>query len=340
MLGTSSEEKKNQQLTQESGGTTAQANTEVVTPKETTTTTTTTPTATQNQNAAASTATTTTTTTTPTATSGTRSAAYEKAMATLKQAQSQAPTYTSSYDTEINEIYNKITNREPFKYDYSSDPLYNQYRESYTQQGKQAMIDSQAQTAALTGGYGNSYGSAVGQQQYDAYLSRLNDVLPELYGQAYDMYTQEANNLQNQYNLLLDRENSDYERYRNALSDYRYDLALDEDRANQLAADLANYGDFSGYAELYGQDAADIMAKTWATANPLPAYLNGQIDEEEYYQITGEYPIGYTPPGSESSGGGGSGGTSTGKPGPSLGYEYAGIYNPDLYTNIEDYPKW
>lgn len=306
MLGTSSEEKKNQQLTQESGETTTQNqnNTEIITPKETTTTTTATPAsaATQNQN---STATTTTTTTTTPATSGARSAAYEKAMATLKKAETQAPTYSSSYDAEINDIYNKITNREPFKYDYSTDPLYNQYRESYTQQGRQAMRDSQAQTAALTGGYGNSYGSAVGQQQYDAYLSRLNDVLPELYGQAYDMYQQEANNQQTQYNLLLDRENTDYERYRNALSDYRYDLSLNEDRANQLASDLASYGDFSGYAELYGQDAADTMAKTWAAANPLAAYLNGQIDEEQYRQITGEYPIGYTPPGTGSTGGGG-----------------------------------
>lgn len=203
-------------------------------------------------------------------------------MATLKKAETQAPTYTSAYDTEINEIYNKIINKEPFKYDYSTDPLYNQYKETYTQQGKQAMRDSMAQTAALTGGYGNSYGSAVGQQQYDAYLSRLNDVLPELYGQAYDMYQQEATNLQNQYNLMLERENADYDRYRDALSDYRYDVALDEDRANQLASDLAAYGDFSGYGELYGDDAADAMFKAWVAQYPDVAHVTGQITDDQY----------------------------------------------------------
>lgn len=236
--------------------------------------------------------------TTRTAPSAGRSAAYDKAMAALKQAENKAPTYSSSYDEEISEIYDKLTNREPFKYDYSADPLYNQYKESYMQQGKQAMRDSMGQTAALTGGYGSSYGSAVGQQQYDAYLSRLNDVLPELYGQAYDMYSAEGDALRQQYSMAADRQNTEYNQYRDALSDYRYDQALDAERAQQMALDLGSYGDFSGYAELYGEDAAKQMAMTWATANPLPAYLNGTITADQYYEITGEYPRGYEVPGS------------------------------------------
>lgn len=235
---------------------------------------------------------------TRTAPSAGRSAAYDKAMAALKQAENKAPTYSSSYDEEISEIYNKLTNREPFKYDYSADPLYNQYKESYMQQGKQAMRDSMGQTAALTGGYGSSYGGAVGQQQYDAYLSRLNDVLPELYGQAYDMYSAEGDALRQQYSLAADRQSTEYNQYRDALSDYRYDQALDAERAQQMASDLGSYGDFSGYAELYGEDAAKQMAMTWATANPLPAYLNGTITADQYYEITGEYPRGYDVPGS------------------------------------------
>lgn len=237
--------------------------------------------------------------------SGTRSAAYDRAMATLKKAETSAPTYASSYDDEISEIYGKITNRQPFKYDYSTDPLYGQYREQYTQLGKQAMRDSMGQTAALTGGYGNSYGSAVGQQQYDAYLQRLNDVLPELYGQAYDVYSAEGDALRQQYALATDQRNTEYNLYRDALSDYRYNQALDLEKARQLAEDLGAYGDFSGYGELYGEDAAAKMAKTWATANPIPAYINGQITADEYYQITGQYPYGYTPPGSGGGGGGG-----------------------------------
>ena len=88
------------------------------------------------------------------------------------------------------------------EHDYASDPLYGQYAEKYQQLGRQAMKDSMGQTAALTSGYGNSYGSAVGQQQYDAYLQRLNDVLPELYGQAYDQYTAEGDRLKEQLDTI------------------------------------------------------------------------------------------------------------------------------------------
>ena len=35
--------------------------------------------------------------------------------------------------------------------------------------------------------------------------------------------------------------------------------------------------------------------------------INGQITADEYYQITGEYPYGYTPPGTAVSSGGDSG---------------------------------
>lgn len=232
-------------------------------------------TASQSTNATPTTAATTTT-------SGSRSAAYEKAMQTLKQAQTNAPTYSSSYDDDINEIYSQIVNRPAFKYDYSADPLYNQYKDQYTQLGKQAMKDTMGQTAALTGGYGNSYGSAVGQQQYDAYLQRLNDVVPELYSQAYNIYERDADKLNDQYAMLLDRQNTEYNEWRDALSDYRYDQALELDKAQQLASDLAAYGDFSGYGELYGQDAADKMFNAWAAQYADLAHATGQITDDQY----------------------------------------------------------
>lgn len=252
---------------------------------------------------------------TTTTTQNKRSATYENAMTTLKKAAGQTPQYSSPYDEEISSLYQQITNREPFKYDYSTDPIYGQYREHYTQMGKQAMRDSMGQTAALTGGYGNSYGSAVGQQQYDAYLQRLNDVLPELYGQAYDIYNAEGNALRQQYALANDMRGTDYNRYRDALSDYRYDQSLEEERARQLASDLGAYGDFSGYGELYGDDAAKRMQMTWAAANPLPAYMNGMITPEQYYEITGKYPYGYTPPGAGAAGSGGGGASGGWDPG-------------------------
>lgn len=252
---------------------------------------------------------------TPAQSTGTAEKSYTETMETLKKAETTAPTYSGSYDQEIKDLYDKITNREPFKYDYASDPLYGQYSEKYQQLGKQAMKDSMGQTAALTGGYGNSYGSAVGQQQYDAYLQRLNDVLPELYGQAYNQYAAEGDRLKEQYSLAAKLRDTEYNQYRDALGDYQYDQALDTQQKQQKADDLAKYGDFTGYEEMYGKDVADRMRNTWAAANPGAAYINGVISADQYYTLTGEYPPGYTPAGAGGGGGYADGMSDTGSKG-------------------------
>ena len=121
-------------------------------------------------------------------------------------------TYTPQYDTQINELFNKLLNRESFSYDTETDPLYKLYREQYINQGRLAMQDTMGQAAALTGGYGSSYSQAVGQQQYDAYLQKLNDVVPELYQLAYSRYQDEGDELKDQYNMYMAKDAQDYDR--------------------------------------------------------------------------------------------------------------------------------
>lgn len=130
-------------------------------------------------------------------------------------------TYTPQYDDEINSLLGKLLNREKFSYDASTDPLYQQYKTLYTQQGKTAMQDTMGQAAALTGGYGSSYSQAVGQQQYDAYLQKLNEIVPDLYSQAYQMYRDEGDALLDQYQIYLNRDAQDYEQHKNYLSEYQ-----------------------------------------------------------------------------------------------------------------------
>jgi hypothetical protein len=77
------------------------------------------------------------------------------------------------------------------------------------------------QAAAMTGGYGNSYAASVGNQAYQQSLQQLNDVVPELYQMAYDHYNQEGQDLYNQYAMLGERENMDYGRYRDSVSDWQ-----------------------------------------------------------------------------------------------------------------------
>ena len=133
------------------------------------------------------------------------------------------PTYTGSFDDQLNDIFQRITNREPFQYDVNADPIYQAQKDRFIQGGKLAMRDTMGRAAALTGGYGSTYGQQVGQQAYDAQLQGLTDVIPELYGMAYEMYKDKGDDLLTEYGLLGDMRDTEYNRFRDQLSDWNYD---------------------------------------------------------------------------------------------------------------------
>ncbi|MCR5577220.1 MAG: hypothetical protein K6F56_09450 [Oscillospiraceae bacterium] len=130
--------------------------------------------------------------------------AYGSTMEALRRAEQSLPDLSTSYDSEIRSLYEKIVNRPAFSYEASSDPLYGMYRDSYVREGSLAMRDTVGRSAALTGGYGSSYAQSVGQQQYGEYLRKLGDVMPELYGAAYKRWQAEGEAL----NAQLDRASS------------------------------------------------------------------------------------------------------------------------------------
>lgn len=65
-------------------------------------------------------------------------------------------------------------------------------------------------------------------------------------------------------------------------------------QALQDAQNRASFGDFSGIEAVYGPDAARMAQQMWVRSNPDSAYDQGQINAEEYKNITGKYPAGYT----------------------------------------------
>ena len=125
------------------------------------------------------------------------------------------------YGQQMQDALDAIRKRKKFSYDLNGDALYQQYKDKYVQQGKQAMQDTMGQAAALTGGYGSTYGQAVGQQQYDAYLQNLNDVVPELYQLALSRYQMEGDDLKTQYSLLADQYQQEYGQYRDKVGDWQ-----------------------------------------------------------------------------------------------------------------------
>ena len=141
----------------------------------------------------------------------------------LAQLESQKPgDWTGGqYGQQMQEALDAIRKRKKFSYDLNGDALYQQYKDKYVQQGKQAMQDTMGQAAALTGGYASTYGQAVGQQQYDAYLQNLNDVVPELYQLALSRYQMEGDDLKTQYSLLADQYQQENGQYRDKVGDWQ-----------------------------------------------------------------------------------------------------------------------
>lgn len=147
--------------------------------------------------------------------------AVRKAQEALNaQLQNKPGAYQSQWQSNLDDLLNRIQNREKFTYDLNGDALYQQYKDQYITQGKLAMQDTMGQAAALTGGYGNSYAATVGNQAYQSSLQNLNNVIPELYSLAYERYNQEGQDLYNQYALIGEREAQDYNRYRDTVSDW------------------------------------------------------------------------------------------------------------------------
>ena len=87
-----------------------------------------------------------------------------------------------------------------------------------------------------------------------------------------------------------------------------------QQQALERAETLASYGDFSGYAAIYGAEQAAAMREMWIAQNPLLAYNTGAIGASRYRALTGE-----DPPGAASSGGGGGGGGGSWGGSPSTG---------------------
>ena len=226
------------------------------------------------------------------------------------------PTYAGTFDDQLQEIFQRIQNREPFQYDVNADPLYQAAKDQYIQGGKLAMRDTMGKAAALTGGYGSTYGQQVGQQAFDAYLQDLTGVIPELYDMAYGMYKDKGNDMLTEYGLLGDMRDTEYGRYRDQLSDWNYDQEVarqkEETEYNRRVDEEKTA--YSRQQQAYSNLVALIKMSGY---NPTDAELAAAgLTREAANAIAAEYTRSITPQTTTasggSSGGGGGGGSSGG----------------------------
>lgn len=166
-------------------------------------------------------------------------AVTDLAQTTAKQSVlSEKPTYDSQYEGTISNILDTIMNRGSFNInnDANYQNLYNNYSESYMNQGRKAMADAIGNASSLSGGYGNTYAQTVGSQAYDNYMQQLNDQKLNLYNLAYNAYQNDIANDYNQLNAVMNAENQNYSRYRDSVDDWNNEYTRYTDALNNAAS--------------------------------------------------------------------------------------------------------
>ena len=181
---------------------------------------------------------------------------YRNTMEVLRRAESNVPEVSSDYDEEIRSLYRKLVTRPEFRYDPGSDTLYQRAREEYAHAGERAMRDTMGAAADLTGGYGSTYAQSLGQQQYDEYMQKLSEVLPELYQLSYQRYSDEGKAIEAQLAAAQSLRNAEYQQQRDRMSDARY-LIEREDTLDER-----------GYAQ--SKDSYDRLYKLISNTGYLP----------------------------------------------------------------------
>lgn len=199
------------------------------------------------------------------------------------QNQQNNPTGRSDLYQRYQDLLNQYTSREPFTYDVTGDGLYQQYANQYQRLGNQAMQDTLGQAAGLTGGYSSSYAQSAGQQAYQGYLDKLNDIVPELYGQAYSRYAAEGDRIANAAQLAAQgygQEQTDYwnnlnywqSQAQNEQNQYWNQQQYDQTARQQAYSNLVTAISNTGYKPTSGELQAAGM--TQQEADQWAAYFN------------------------------------------------------------------
>lgn len=157
-------------------------------------------------------------------------------------------TFSSEYQQQMNDLYDQIINRPKFDFDVNESVMYEQLRDQYAALGKLAMKNTMGQAASMTGGYGSSYAQTAGQQSYQNFMQQLQEQIPSLYQMELQRYTQEGDDMMNQYGIAKDLYDTDYGRYRDDMSDYftdrDYYTGMYKD---ERSFDYGQYQDNRGY---------------------------------------------------------------------------------------------
>lgn len=116
-------------------------------------------------------------------------------------------------EQELQDLTDKVINRDPFAYDQASDPVAASLRKQYLREAERSREDTLAKASAGTGGTPSSFAVTAGQQAGDYHLTKLNDQLAGREETAYQRYLTDYQKLLGDVGLLTQQKEADYGAY-------------------------------------------------------------------------------------------------------------------------------
>ena len=156
---------------------------------------------------------------------------------------------------EIKDLETSLDN-DKFVYTPMGDELYHQYAQQYMRNADLAARDAVAESAIMTGGYGNSYGVTAGAQAFGEWMDKLNGVIPELRAAAYGEWRD-------------GREDK-----KEAINKAYADLDVLSENADAAWADV----------EKHNADQKESLIQLLSQG-----YINGELDEGDILSLLGSY---------------------------------------------------
>ena len=198
------------------------------------------------------------------------------------------PSFDYTYDSEMRALIDQILNSNLA--DWKKGDQYSALRDQYAANGEMGMNDLLGQVSSRTGGLASSYAASVANQEYNDWMSKLEQAAQEMYQQERsdqlnnlgvldDVYNREYGEYTDQLNQWNNDRNFAYQQEQDALTNQwkqkEWDYSMSQDEYNRLAQqadNLAAYGDFSGYQALgYTDSQINKMRQAYQIAQAAKA---------------------------------------------------------------------
>ena len=191
---------------------------------------------------------------------------------------SSAPEWQGSqWDDLLNQVANELAamNYE----DWTKGDQYKALAERYGNQGRMSMQDVLGQISSRTGGLASSYAATAAQQEYNQFMSQLEDV-------ARQMYSSDRSDLLDKANMYRQLGQDDYDKYLDDLGQWNTDRNFQYGAYRDSVEDQRYADETAWEREKYGNTQSENQKS--AAQDRIAAYLaaGGKIadlDQEKYY---------------------------------------------------------